>query len=240
MSKQLNFSFTPIAYVHSPFKQKFGIPRQSSLIDIPSIIRFTEPENQLGSLADLTRFSHFWILAVFHQHLNQPKFRVRPPRLGGNQKISVFATRSSFRPNPISQSVVKRQSIIRHDGIIDMIVSGLDLLDGTPIMDIKPYLPYVDIQPEAVCTDFTRPEKIFSVSWSQIAEEEIKKLVSYSTFEIGSLVSWISDIIAFDPRPAFKCSDDGKEYYFLFDCFDIRWHVDSSQRAEVVGVRLNV
>ena len=141
-----------IAVMHSAFPEKFGIPRQSGLVeDLHSVIVFEPEYRNPDALRGLEGFSHLWLLWMFSRAVRENwSPTVRPPRLGGNTRMGVFATRSPFRPNPIGLSSVKLEKIEQH-GVLGPVlhVSGADLMDGTPIFDIKPYLPYTDAHPEA-------------------------------------------------------------------------------------------
>lgn len=140
------YCLDPIAYVKSPFTEKFGTPRQSLLAPgAEAQLVLQAPYNNSDCVDGLDQVSHLWLTFIFHQHLGQPwKPKVRPPRLGGNAKLGVFATRTSFRPNYLGLSVVKLERIeIGNDSVV-LHVSGVDLVDGTPIVDIKPYVPYAD------------------------------------------------------------------------------------------------
>ena len=141
----------PIATIQNGFPEKFGIPRQSGLVPTVSKIIFEEEYRTPDALKGLEGFSHLWL--IWHFSLNEEKEwspTVRPPRLGGNKRVGVFATRSPFRPNPLGLSCVKIEKIITEEkyGMV-IYVTGADLADGTPIYDIKPYLPFTDSHPDA-------------------------------------------------------------------------------------------
>ena len=142
-----------IAHICSPFPTKFGIPRQSGLVDALRATVVFEPEfRNADALRGLEGFSHLWLIWEFSEARRDGwSPTVRPPRLGGNARMGVFATRSPFRPNPLGLSCVRLEGI-RHDAALGAVldVSGADLMDGTPIYDVKPYLPYADCKPEAV------------------------------------------------------------------------------------------
>lgn len=141
-----------IARIKSDFPEKFGIPRQSGLAPaLHSVIRFEPEFRNTDALRGLEGFSHLWLLWIFSENMRETwKPTVRPPRLGGNTRLGVFATRSSFRPNPIAMSCVKIEEIrLEGNDGPEIVVSGADLMDGTPIVDIKPYLPYADSVPNA-------------------------------------------------------------------------------------------
>ena len=146
------FNFKTVARIRSDFPEKFGIPRQSGILkELRSQIVFEKEFRNPDAIRGLEGFSHLWLLWIFSENVRDTwKPTVRPPRLGGNTRLGVFATRSSFRPNPLAMSCVKIEEI-RNDkecGPI-IVVSGADLMDGTPIVDIKPYLPYADSVPDA-------------------------------------------------------------------------------------------
>ena len=141
-----------IARIESDFPEKFGIPRQSGIVPaLRSTIRFEKEFRNADALRGLEGFSHLWLLWIFSENVRDTwKPTVRPPRLGGNTRLGVFATRSSFRPNPIAMSCVKIEEIrLEGNNGPEIVVSGADLMDGTPIVDIKPYLPYADSVPDA-------------------------------------------------------------------------------------------
>ena len=141
----MNTTFKPIGYLESPFKEKFGIPRQAGLAPEARAVVRLDPAMRDG-LQGLEGFSHVWILFVFHGHENDDgKLLVRPPRLGGTRKMGVFATRSPHRPNPIGLSLVRLEGVEPDESSPAIHVSGVDFLDGTPVLDIKPYLPGGDI-----------------------------------------------------------------------------------------------
>lgn len=135
----------PVAFIENDYTEKFGIPRQSGLVGLPSRIVFADKYSDENALRGLEDFSHIWLIWGFSEVSGGFSPTVRPPRLGGNVRMGVFATRSPFRPNPLGLSVVRLERIER--GAIT--VSGADLMNGTPIFDIKPYLPYADSIPEA-------------------------------------------------------------------------------------------
>lgn len=143
----------PIAHIHTEFPTKFGIPRQSGLVpQLEARIIFTPEYRNPDALRGLEGFSHLWLIWEFSAARREGwSPTVRPPRLGGNRRLGVFATRSPFRPNPIGLSCVELEAITQDPALGPVVtVRGADLMDGTPILDIKPYLPYADCHPEAV------------------------------------------------------------------------------------------
>ena len=166
--------FNYIGQVHSPYKEKFAIPRQPGLVSAAKgTITLTGDANNPELIRELAEFSHIWVLFVFHGTQEQGwKPLVRPPRLGGNKKIGVLATRSTFRPNPIGMSVVKLESIAIEEKQVILHISGIDLLDQTPIIDIKPYVPYSDSLPTAQAGFAQSPPEIsLSVTFSDMAKK---------------------------------------------------------------------
>jgi tRNA-Thr(GGU) m(6)t(6)A37 methyltransferase TsaA len=142
----MKYDVTPIAFVHSCYKEKFATPRQSGIVTAATgVIELVPPFNDPDSVAGLENCSHIWLQFIFDKCINQGwKAKVRPPRLGGNKKMGVFATRATHRPNAIGMSAVKLERIETGNSKVLLYVSGLDLIDGTPIIDIKPYIPYSD------------------------------------------------------------------------------------------------
>ena len=148
----MDYTMKVIARIHSDFPEKFGIPRQSGLVPALRAKIVFEPEyRNPDALRGIEGFSHLWLIWQFSAAVRDTwSPTVRPPRLGGNERVGVFATRSPFRPNAIGLSCVKLEGVRHEDGLGDvLIVSGADLMDGTPIYDVKPYLPYADAHPEA-------------------------------------------------------------------------------------------
>lgn len=234
------FTLQAIAIAHTAFKQKFGIPRQAGLVDIPALIELLPPYNQPQALEGLEKVSHIWLTFIFDQHIDKPpQLQVRPPRLGGNQKIGVLATRSSFRPNALGQSVVELNNIIQQNGKVFLQVLGLDVLDQTPIVDIKPYLPYADCIPTAfneIAPE--RPMPVIEVEWLEQAELQLQQLESERYEQVKA---WVSQLIALDPRPAYKHDEDQASYAMQLFELDIRWQIIAKNKAQVCQVaRLDI
>lgn len=214
----MDYNLTPIAYVHSVFKEKFGVPRQSGLA--PSAVSeiILEPSYcQEGILRGISGFSHLWLIFVFHENIDQGWHpTVRPPRLGGNERLGVFATRSPFRPNPLGLSVVKLVDVRETPQRLSLIVSGADLMDGTPILDIKPYVPSADAHPEALggFTD-ARSWKKLQVIWDKVSREELSP-------EFATL---IEEVLSLNPKPAFH-QDPNRLYGMHLSEFNVRWRQD--------------
>jgi len=212
-----------IAYVHSCFREKFGTPRQAGLVPaalgrIDVLPEYSRPE----AFAELQGFSHLWVLFIFHQVADTPwSATVRPPRLGGNKKVGVFASRSPFRPNSIGLSLVKLERMENHKGQIRLHVSGLDMIEGTPVVDIKPYLPWADQRDDA-CGGFAArpPETHQRISFSALAEQQLGQMQRGVQFK-----ALICEVLQQDPRPAYRQkSDDRTEYGINISGYNVRWH----------------
>lgn len=207
------YSFEPIGRIHSCFKEKFGIPRQPGLVpEAEASLEILPPYNRETAFKGLEDFSHIWILFVFHKC--RPSSRpetVRPPRLGGNRRIGVFASRSGFRPNPIGQSVVPLAGIRSGPNRLELLLTGVDLLDGTPVLDVKPYLPYADCVPAAT-GGFAgdRPDAALRVDFSADAAACCHQLQKEHYPKLEKL---IRRLLALDPRPAYHDGKTIKELY---------------------------
>lgn len=146
-----SFQFEQIGVIRSPYKEKFAVPRQPGLvINGGGELHLVAPYNQADAVRGLEAFSHLWVVFVFHQTMEGGwRPTVRPPRLGGNARMGVFATRSTFRPNPIGMSLVELKGIRCQKDQVILELGSLDLVDGTPVIDIKPYLPFAEALPDA-------------------------------------------------------------------------------------------
>lgn len=215
-----SFEMKPIAYIQSDFKDKFGIPRQSGLVEsLTARIVFEKFCRNPQALSGIEDFDYLWILWKFSEnHHNNWKPTVRPPRLGGNERVGVFATRSPYRPNPIGLSSVKLVGIDWDSKDAPaLIVSGADLLDGTPIYDIKPYLPYVDSHPDAR-GGFAEDKKDYFLE-VEIPQELLENFPSNKREALFGVLSQ-------DPRPAYQ--DDAERIYGLdFAGFNIKFTVEN-------------
>ncbi|ARD23139.1 tRNA (N6-threonylcarbamoyladenosine(37)-N6)-methyltransferase TrmO [Shewanella japonica] len=225
-----------VAICRTPYKQKFGIPRQPGLVNVKGWVELTPKFNQLDAVRGIEQYSHLWLLFCFHENLAQGwKNTVRPPRLGGNEKLGVFATRSTFRPNGIGQSVVKLHSVVRRNGKICLEISGMDLLDGTPIIDIKPYIPFSDAIDNATGGIAQSAPELIEVQYSSLAETQV--LAHSKALDISHLQQVITDVLAQDPRPAYKKAKVDLKIYqvALFD-IDVFWRVND-KTIEVIEIK---
>lgn len=208
----------PIAYFRSPFRSKFGIPRQSGLVEgLRGTIEFTPAYRDREALRGLEDFDYVWLIWGFSENVDAPKHpTVRPPRLGGNEHVGVFATRSPFRPNNLGLSAVRIEQVVL-DGpqAPCVVVRGADLMDGTPIYDVKPYLPYVDSHPEA------RGGFTDSSEWKRLEVEiPVQLQLQFTAEQLEAL----TDTLALDPRPHYH-HDPQRVYGMPFGRWDVRFRV---------------
>ena len=211
---------SPIAYIHTEFSEKFGVPRQSGLAgSLRGTIVFEPEYRNPDAVRGLEGFSHLWLIWGFSANRHddwQPT--VRPPRMGGNDRMGVFATRSPYRPNQLGLSCVEIDSIDTtcHDAPC-IYVKGADLMDGTPIYDIKPYIKYADSRPDAVCgyVDALTERRLQVV----ISKEMASVLNDQSVFEA------LKETLSLDPRPSYH-NDPFREYGLSFAGYNVRFKVD--------------
>ncbi|HDZ58362.1 MAG TPA: tRNA (N6-threonylcarbamoyladenosine(37)-N6)-methyltransferase TrmO [Pseudomonas xinjiangensis] len=225
------YSFEPIGIVHSCFAEKFAIPRQPLLAPAAQgVIELYPPYDKPEAVAGLEGVSHLWLLFVFHAAASgDAHLRVRPPRLGGNRRIGVFASRATHRPNPIGQSVVKL------DGIADgrLLISGLDILDGTPLLDIKPYVPYADSIPSASNALAGLPPAPIEISWS---DQALTQASAEARRLDRPVVALIEQCLAQDPKPAYQKPSPSREYGGRFWDLNVRWHYLDSSLLRILSV----
>ena len=220
-----SFKFDTIGFIESPYKEKFAIPRQPNLVSAAKgkVVLVGEANNH-ELVRDIEQFSHLWLLFVFHGTQEQGwKPLVRPPRLGGNVKTGVLATRSTFRPNPIGMSVVNLDKVVTEKKQTILHISGLDLLNGTPIIDIKPYVPYSDAVINAN-GGFAQeqPEAALSVVFSEQMQAD---LIKYQQRD-SELALLIEQVLKQDPRPAYKRGKtDDKVYGMSLYDLNIQWQL---------------
>ena len=214
--KEKMHSIEPIGFIESPYKEKFAVPRQPRLV--PSArakVRLVGAANSPEALRGIEQFSHVWLLFLFDQNLEAGwKPTVRPPRLGGNERIGVFASRSTFRPNGIGMSAIEVKGVTKQGDQLYLELGSVDLVDGTPIIDIKPYVPYSDSISEAAGGYADAEPKTCNVAFSDSATLILKSRI-HGAYE----QQVIEQVLAQDPRPAYKKDKpDSKEYAVnLFD-----------------------
>ncbi len=206
-----------IAKIRNDFPEKFGIPRQSGILkNLESRIEFEKEFSNPDYLRGIEGFSHLWLIWCFSENLDRkPSPTVRPPRLGGNIRVGVFATRSPFRPNPLGLSAVKLERVEKSAGKLALIVSGADLMDGTPIYDIKPYLPFTDSIPEAE---------------SGFAGEHLEDNLSVEIPDALLLIvpekkrEALITLLSQNPRPSYQ-KDPNREYGITFAGLSVRFRI---------------
>ncbi len=219
------FAFNPIGTIRSCFKEKFGVPRQPGLVpEVTAILEMAPPFQHSDAFRDLETFSHIWILFVFDQCIDQTwRPTVRPPRLGGNQRVGVFASRSGFRPNPIGQSAVELIKIEADKQPLRLHLRGADMVDGTPVLDIKPYLPYTDCLPSAKGGYAHQPPDFkFKVVFSPMAAQACHALEKSQHPRLGQLVT---SLLALDPRPAYADATSKTEYGIRLWDLNVRFKI---------------
>ncbi len=223
------FEFTPIGVIRSCFKEKFGVPRQPGLVpEAEAILQLVPPYDRREAIRGLEGFSHIWVLFVFHRVApTKWKTMVRPPRLGGNRKVGVFASRSPFRPNPIGLSAVALKGIECRGKAIKLRLGGIDLVDGTPVLDIKPYLRYAD--------SLTDARGGFAEAEPQLALEVVfdaqpqHYLDTLKPPERQRMTRLIQQLLQQDPRPAYLESvPDERCFGMRLDELNVRWQVQGT------------
>ncbi len=214
----------PIGFISSCYKEKFGIPRQPGLVtEAKAMLKLLPEFASADAVRGLEDFSHVWVIFLFHA-TRQAGWHptVRPPRLGGNARLGVFATRSMFRPNPIGLSVVTLERVEQSGKDVCLHFSGTDLLEGTPVLDIKPYLPYADCVLDAAGGFApSAPTTGLPVVFSALAAEQCAGKSRQWQLDIEQLVR---QILGQDPRPSYRADRPDARYYAmkLYD-FDLRW-----------------
>ncbi len=225
---QETLKLIPIGHIYTDFKEKFGIPRQSGRVaSLTGRIVFTPEFRNPEALRGIEEFSHLWLIFDFSKaHRTQWSPTVRPPRLGGNQRIGVFASRSPFRPNPIGLSCVRliRIEQTTNEGAV-LIVGGADLLDGTPILDIKPYLPYADCHMDA---KGSYGEALQHYHLNVKFPEHLLQMIPSQKQQ--TLIACLAD----DPRPSYQ-DDPDRVYSMRFAEFDVHFRVEG-QCVDVIGI----
>ena len=234
-----SFTFEPIGTIRSCFKEKFGIPRQPGLVkQAKATLDMAPAFGRMEAFRQLEDFSHIWILFVFHHSLHQGwKPTVRPPRLGGNTRVGVFASRSGFRPNAIGQSAVELLAIQSVKGRVQLLLGGVDLLDGTPVIDIKPYLPYSDAIVHAKSGYAPRqPAERWPVAFNEDAE---RRCLQAEKRQYPGLKNLITDLLSLDPRPGYRENASMRSYGMRLWDLDIqfRFHDDTIEVTSIQTIR---
>lgn len=260
-----------IGYHRAPLSQKFGAPRQPNLVALTSIIEMIAPYDTPLAFVGLDDFSHIWLSWQFHHnHLKQVyasstnqsatpfRTQVRPPRLGGNQKIGVFASRSMYRPSGLGLSVVKLDSIDIVEGRVLLTISGADMIDGTPIIDIKPYIAYSDALIDAnsgfaptapALLEVTVTESAYDqfmqvVAAERVDSDEDKEISTVATVIhnmqrqlLASDIQHIRALIAQDPRPAYRRDERETPFVMRYKSVDVSFHQKQAGQLDVTSIR---
>lgn len=229
-----HYSVEAIGHVRTCFPEKFGVPRQGLLAPSAKgtlVMRsdYADPDNFAG----LGECSHLWLTFVFHHNQAQGwKSKVRPPRLGGNEKRGVFATRSPFRPNALGLSVVAFEGLEIDDHGVRLALSGVDLVDGTPVLDIKPYVPYCDAVSGAHNAMAVTAPRFVVVAFSEPAKADLRALG-------GAAASWqqlVVDVLQQDPRPAYQRHDAERVYKMSLSDRTLSWCYHETEHGETIEV----
>ncbi len=213
------YKIKPVAKIYTDFPDKFGIPRQSGIVkELKGRVVFEPPYRDFRAVRELGEYSHIWLLWLFSRS-EQEKWSptVRPPRLGGNMRVGVFATRSPYRPNSIGLSAVRLDRVINDPNLGPVLeVSGIDMADGTPIIDIKPYLSFADAYPNAVC-GFA--DRLYGKSLKVVIPDGASKTLP------DYLTDTLKELLAEDPRPRYQ-NDPERVYGFAFNKYEVKFRVD--------------
>ena len=213
------YKMKPIAKIYTDFPDKFGLPRQSGLVKgLKGRVVFEPPYRDYRAVKELGEYSHIWLIWLFSRSEREDwSPTVRPPRLGGNTRVGVFATRSPYRPNPIGMSAVRLERVVIDESLGPVLeVSGIDMADGTPILDIKPYLSFADSYPNAVC-GFA--DRLYGQPLKVVIPDELLKILP------ADLIEPLKDLLAEDPRPRYQ-NDPERVYGFFFNKYEIKFKVD--------------
>ena len=228
-----------IGYMHSPYVEKFGIPRQPNLVQVESYIEMRAPYNDELAFVGIEEFSHLWLIWQFHEnkHQENQNFRpqVRPPRLGGNQKLGVFATRSMYRPAPIGLSVVQFKRVEKVGQSVRVYVTGSDLLHGTPILDIKPYIQYSDALIDAKSGYAQQEPERKQIIWQSEAKQQQDNLLKNQQVT-QQIITELEQVLALDPRPAYQ-HDEQRIYGLSFANLNLRFQI-ADATVQVLEIKL--
>lgn len=233
----MDLNIAPVGWIESPFAEKFAVPRQSALVRHGSFrIRFYPPYNVRDAFTGISGFSHLWVLFNFSMVPESRDFqpRVRPPRLGGNRSVGVFASRSPFRPNRIGLSVVELREVCEDEQGTFLRISGADLVSGTPVLDVKPYIRFTDSVPEARSGFAESPPANMEVVFEEAAGDAVR------ASGIPEFRELIEEVLGQDPRPAYRheISDDDRCYGVQLYNYNVRWRVSGNRAVVVAADRL--
>lgn len=228
-----HFTLTPIGHVLSDYPDKFGIPRQPGLAPAANArLVLTPPYNDPLVVRGLQDFSHLWLSFIFHQSPNRWTPLVRPPRLGGNKKVGVFASRSTHRPNRLGLSLVKLVDIDTRQGVV-LELQGCDLVSGTPVVDIKPYLPWAESHPHAQAGFAPQTPPLLGVSFHPMALDTLSQRQDSTT-----LHALIEQVLSQDPRPAYKQNDRASNRLYGLRLRDVDVKFRQHQKGETTTLEV--
>ncbi|QIW15787.1 tRNA-Thr(GGU) m(6)t(6)A37 methyltransferase TsaA [Pasteurellaceae bacterium RH1A] len=238
-----SLTLSPIGIIHSPYGEKFSVPRQPNLVaQGKGILRLLSPYNSPDAVRGLEAFSHLWLIFQFHQIPERDwHATVRPPRLGGNERVGVFASRATHRPNPLGLSKVGLEKVIIEKGEVCLQLASVDLVDGTPILDIKPYITYADSEPEAQ-SGFAqdKPQAKLAVEFSPQALQAVQKSQNFAKFGISDPLGFIREVIAQDPRPAYQQGKPSDRIYGMkLAGHNVRWQISPDDKNLALVLELN-
>lgn len=224
----MSYTIETIAFVHSPYKQKFGVARQPGLVPAAEVCIELQPEFHADSVRGLEDFGYIWVSFIFHGVLSEGwSPLVRPPRLGGKQKMGVFATRSPHRPNHLGLSLLKLERV-KTDKTVKLYCSGADLLDGTPVIDIKPYIPFVEAKPDAASGFVTGKPQPLDVVWQN---ETLAATLTTKERDV------IVQSIAQDPRPAYQNIPE-RVYVMNILAYEVKFQIQA-RTATIIDIALH-
>ena len=228
-----HFTLRPIGHVISDYPDKFGIPRQPGLAPAANAsLVLTPPYNDPLAVRGLEDFSHLWLSFIFHQSPDRWSPLVRPPRLGGNKKVGVFASRSTHRPNRLGLSLVKLDGINTQQGVV-LALQGCDLVSGTPVVDIKPYLPWAESQPNAQAGFAPQSPSLMPVSFHPAALDTLAQRPDSAT-----LYALIEQVLSQDPRPAYKQQNSAAERLYGVRLRDVDVKFCPRQKGEATTLEV--
>ena len=221
----MSYTIRNIGRISSPYRQKFGVARQPGLVPAAEICITLDDDFNTDCVRGLEGFGYIWVHFIFHGVLGEGwSPLVRPPRLGGKHKMGVFATRSPHRPNHLGLSLLKLERIDSGQPV-RIWCSGADLMDGTPVIDIKPYIPFVEAKPDAASGFVSGEPERLEVCWSAEVDDNLPK----------SLIDLIEQSIAQDPRPAYQDLPE-RVYVMAVDAYQVHFSVNGRQ-AQVLAVK---
>ncbi|MCH4564223.1 tRNA (N6-threonylcarbamoyladenosine(37)-N6)-methyltransferase TrmO [Halomonas sp. EGI 63088] len=222
------FAMTPIGVIESDYPDKFGIPRQPGLAPAArASLMLTPPFDDPLAVRGLDAFSHLWLTFVFHHSPDRWTPLVRPPRLGGNARVGVFASRSTHRPNRLGLSLVELVEIDTRRGV-RLVLGGCDLVSGTPVLDIKPYLPWAEARPEARAGFSPEAPPLLPVTFSPEVEATLAERP-----DDASLCELIRQVLAQDPRPAYRKGAEERTYGVRLRDVDVRFRAEADPAGDI-------